>query len=220
MKYLLLLLSALMPAMPALAFPAPQREVARIVSPIWANEDSRDAAGEAEKVIRLLAIRPGHTVADIGAGSGYYTMRLAPVVGLRGRVIAEDIEPKYLDQLKARVKNARATNIDFVLGSAGDPKLPPASVDRALLIHMYHEIEQPFSLLYRLRASLKPDGLVAIVDLDRQTQYHGTPKALLACEVKAVGYALVSITDLNPGYLAVFRLGAPVDPASVKACRG
>jgi SAM-dependent methyltransferase len=203
----------------ATAFPTPQRDVARIVSPIWADEDSRDKAGEADNVIRALGIRPGQTVADIGAGSGYYTMRVSPVVGPNGVVIAQDIVPRYLDTLKSRVRKAGLKNVRFVVGSASDPKLPTASVDVALLIHMYHEIAQPYELLYRLRSSLKPNSQVAIVDLDRPSEQHGMPKALLTCEVKAVGYALVSIVDLKPGYLAIFKPAAPVDPRTVKACR-
>lgn len=206
-------------AAPVLAFPKPQREVARIVSSAWADEDSRDAAGEAATVIRLLGIRPGQRIADIGAGSGYYTMRVAPVVGSDGRVFAQDIVPRYLNQLRSRVRKAKLTNVRFVLGSPVDPRLPAGSVDTALLIHMYHEIAQPYALLYKLRASLRPGGRVAIVDLDRPSEAHGMPKALLVCEVKAVGYDLVSIADLKPGYLAVFKLGAPVNAQTVKACR-
>jgi len=217
MRYWLLPLACL--AAPALAFPSPQRDVARIVSPTWADEASRDRAGEAATVIRLLAIKPGQTVADIGAGSGYYTMRVAPVVGSRGQVIAQDIVPRYLSKLRGRVRKAGIGNVRFVLGSPVDPKLPPASVDTALLIHMYHEIAQPYALLYKLRASLRAEGRVAIVDLDRPSGKHGMPKALLVCEVKAVGYELVSIADLEPGYLAVFKPGPAVNPQAVKACR-
>ena len=151
--------------------------------------------------------------------SGYYTMRVAKVVGPAGTVIAEDIVPRYLNNLKARTRRAGLKNVRFVQGSPSDPKLPPASVDVALLIHMYHEIGQPYALLYKLRESLKPDGRVAIVDLDRPSEFHGMPKATLVCEVKAVGYNLVSITDLKPGYLAIFKPGAPVDPRTVTACR-
>jgi hypothetical protein len=84
---------------------------------------------------------------------------------------------------------------------------------------MYHEIAQPYALLYRLRGALREGGRIAIVDLDRSTDQHGMPKALLVCEVKAVGYDLVTIEDLHPGYIAVFKPGPKVDPATVKACR-
>ncbi len=203
----------------AQAFPAPDRPVAHIVSPKWGDEASRDKAGEAAKVIKLLGIDGGDVVADTGAGSGYYTMRVAPKVGPKGRVFAEDIVANYLQRLKTRVRHAGLTNVSFVLGSPSDPRLPAGRIDTALLIHMYHEIEEPYGLLWKLRGSLKPDGRIAVVDLDRATEFHGTPKALLACEVKAVGYELVTMTELNPGYLAVFKPGPAPDPASVKACR-
>ena len=215
----ILCLALLLAASPALAFPQPQRDVARIVSPVWADEASRDRAGEAATVIRLTGIKAGQTVADIGAGSGYYTMRVAPVVGPTGKVIAQDITSAYLGKLKARVREAGFKNVHFVLGSPLDPHLPPGRVDIALLIHMYHEISQPYAILYKIRGSLRPDGRVAIVDLDRPSGEHGMPKALLVCEVKAVGFELVSITELEPGYLAIFKPGEKVDPASVKACR-
>ena len=117
------------------------------------------------------------------------------------------------------MRRAGLTNIRFVLGSAGDPKLAPASVDTALMIHMYHEIAQPYALLDRLRISLKPGGQLAIVDLDRPSEAHGMPKATLVCEVRSVGFELVSMTDLTQGYLAVFRPGRAPDAAAVKNCR-
>jgi predicted methyltransferase len=203
----------------ATAFPLPQREVAQIVSSAWADEVSRDHAGEAGNVVRILGIKPGQTVADIGAGSGYYTMRVAPIVGPRGLVIAQDIMPRYLARLKSRTARARLKNVRFVLGTPVDPRLPKNAIDIALLIHMYHEIAQPYQLLWELRGSMKPDGKVAIVDLDRPSERHGMPKATLVCEVKAVGYELVTLTDLKPGYLAVFKPGPAVDPASVRGCR-
>lgn len=206
-------------AAPAVSFPAPARPVASIVSPIWADEDSRDSAGEVAAVVQALGIGKGQAVADIGAGSGYYVTRLAPIVGPGGLVYAQDIDADYQATLKTRVQKARLTNVRFVLGTGDDPRLPAGSVDVALLVHMYHEIEQPFGLLWRLRAALKPGGRIGIVDLDRSTDRHGTPRRLLVCEAGAVGYDLVSVTDLKPGYLAIFRPGASVQPDKVRACR-
>lgn len=203
----------------AQTLPAPQRDVAAIVSPEWSDEASRDAAGEARDVARLAGIGPGQVVADIGAGLGYHVVRLSPVVGPRGRVIAQDVEPRYLARLKRRVARAGLSNVTFVQGSGGDARLPAAAIDAALMVHMYHEIAQPYRLLDTLRASFKPGGRLVIVDLDRQTAWHGTPKALLACELKAVGYQQVSVTDIREGYVAIFRPGFRPDPASVRACR-
>jgi ubiquinone/menaquinone biosynthesis C-methylase UbiE len=216
---MLITTAAALAAEPRLALPRPDRQVARIVSSSWDDEAARDLAGEAATVIRLTGIKPGDTVADIGAGAGYYTMRLAPIVGPKGRVIAQDIMPRYLASLKARTRKAGLTNITFVQGRAADPRLPEASLDAAMLIHMYHEIEQPYALLWRLRKSLKPEGRIVIVDLDRKPEFHGMPRNLLVCEVKAVGYELISINDLKYGYLALFRAGPEKDPKTVKACR-
>lgn len=201
------------------ALPAPQRDVAAIVSPEWSDEASRDVAGEARDVARLAGIGAGQVVADIGAGAGYHVVRLSPVVGPRGRVIAQDVEPAYLARLKQRVTKAKLTNVEFVQGSGGDARLPAGGVDVALMVHMYHEIAQPYRLLDGLRASFKPGGRLVVVDLDRQTAWHGTPKALLACELKAVGYQQISVTDIRQGYVAIFRPGPAPDPASVRACR-
>jgi predicted methyltransferase len=203
----------------AQAFPEPTRPVAGIVSPQWSSEASRDEAGEAKTVMRLLAIGPGMTVADIGAGSGYYTVRLSPKVGAKGLVIAQDIVPAYLDKLKARVKQKGFSNVRFVLGKPSDPMLPEGKADVALLIHMYHEIAEPYALLWNLRAGLKPGGRIAIVDLDRPADQHGMPRDQLTCEVKAVGYVPEKVADLHPGYIAIFRLGPPVPADTVKACR-
>src|SRR5262245_59894238 len=92
-------------AAPAAHFRRPARPVARIVSPIWHDEKERDDAEEANQLVRLLGIKAGMTVADLGAGSGYYVVRLSPVVGSNGRIIAEDIEPDYLQGLRQRVRD-------------------------------------------------------------------------------------------------------------------
>ena len=170
----------------------------------------------------FLGARPGMTIADIGAGSGYYTVRLAPRLMPTGRVIAEDIFPTTVTRLRARVKEARLTNVQVVLGRPDNPLLPAASVDAALLVHMYHEVTQPYALLWHLRDALKPGGKVAIVDVDRPPRQHGTPRALLACELAAVGYRRVGNLELGDagGYLAVFEpVGVRPQPSAIRPCR-
>lgn len=203
-------------------FPAADRPVASIVSPRWSTEDARDQANEAGAVMDRAGIAPGMTVADIGAGEGYYTIRAAARVGAHGRVLAEDIIPATRDTLAQRVARERLDNVSVRLGAPADPRLPPASFDRVLMIHMYHEIEQPFEFLWRLRPSLKPDGLVVVVDADRPTGQHGTPPALLQCEFAAVGYRQVARHDMPSagGYLATFQVDGPrPEPKAIKACR-
>ena len=209
---------------PAGAFPKPDRPVAEIVAPQWALEKERDAADEAGQVARLLDVQPGQTVADVGAGNGYYVFRFAKRVGPGGRVLAEDITPSYLADLQRRVAASGETTITVVKGEAHDPRLPPASVDRAVLVHMYHEIDQPFGLLWNLAAAMKPGGRVGIVDANDIPSKHGTPPKLLRCELSAVGYREVSMTVLTGGvgYLGVFEAPAPdkrPDPASIRPCK-
>jgi SAM-dependent methyltransferase len=209
---------------PAHAFPAPDRPVAEIVSPIWATEEKRDAADESGQLVRLLGLKPGMTVADLGAGSGYHTVRLARTLGPEGRVLAQDVTPRYLEGLQERVRKEGLGNITLGLGEPHDPRLPAGSADVALLAHVYHEIAQPFAFLYNLAPVLKPGGRLAIVELDRPTREHGTPRDLLRCELAASGYKQLSVSKLsgNIGYLAVFAPPAVDErprPNSIKPCR-
>lgn len=209
---------------PASQFPKPDRPVADIIAPLWHSEKERDAAGEPGELVRLLGIRPGMTIADIGAGSGYLTVRLSPIVGPRGRIFAQDIETSYLKDLGKRLKSLDLKNVSVSLGEAHDPRLPPASVDVAILVHMYHEISDPYALLYNLASALKPGGKVGIVDLRAATSRHGTPPELLACELAAVGYRQTAIHPLGVGdrYLAIFSPPAPdarKPPARIVACK-
>ncbi len=203
-------------------FPAADRPVAQIVSARWSNEEARDRLNEAGLVMDKADIRRGMTVADIGAGEGYYTIRMASRVGKDGRVLAEDIVARVRDQLAERVARERLDNVSVKLGEPNDPKLPDASFDRVVMVHMYHEIAQPYEFLWRLRPSLKPDGVVVVVDANRPTQNHGTPPALLKCEFAAVGYTQVAMDDMPSagGYLATFRAtGQRPDPRAIVPCR-
>ncbi|MBO1022528.1 methyltransferase domain-containing protein [Methylobacterium sp. SD274] len=211
------------PGTPASAFPKPDRPVAEIIAPLWASEAQRDKVDEVGQVARLMGIAPGQTVADIGAGSGYYTTRLAERVGPRGHVFAEDVTPRYLADLTARLARAKLGNVTVVRGEPHDPRLSPGSLDAALLVHMYHEISQPYGLLHNLAAAMKPGGRVGIVDADAIPSRHGTPPALLRCELSAAGYREIgfSVLEGGVGYLAIFEAPAPAarpDPSSITPC--
>ncbi len=211
------------PGAPAGAFPKPDRPVAEIVAAQWALEKQRDKADEAGQVARLMKIAPGETVADIGAGSGYYVFRFAKLVGPNGRILAEDITPDYLADLEKRVAASGKGNITVVRGEAHDPRLPPASVDAAILVHMYHEISQPYGLLHNLAPAMKPGGRVGIVDADDIPSRHGTPPTLLRCELAAAGYRELIQSKLRDGvgYLAIFEAPSPdarPDPATITPC--
>jgi SAM-dependent methyltransferase len=212
------------PGAAAAAFPKPDRPVADIVSPIWHDEKERDEAGEPRQLVRLLGIKPGMTVADIGAGSGYYVVRLSPIVGPNGRVIAQDVVPEYLRGLRNRVRDLGLQNVTVTQGEPHDPRLPAGSLNVAILVHMYHEIAQPYALLYNLVPAFKPGARMAIVDAFGPTADHGTPPGLLRCELAAVGYREISFDRLtgSDAYLAIFApppvAGRP-RPDAMVACK-
>ena len=201
-----------------LHFPTPDRPISSIVAARWSDEADRDRFGEAATVIQLSGVRAGMTVADIGAGDGYYVARLSPVVGASGHVLGEDIVPQYLALLSRRVASEQLNNVSVVTGTPDDPRLPAHSVDVALLIHMYHEITRPYELLWHLSVALKPGGTVSILDHDAPTDRHGTPPTLLRCELGALGFEQTRVQTLDDGaYVALFRApDNPVPPAIVR----
>ena len=210
------------PQRDARGFPVADRPVAGIVASEWSSGPDRDAADESGQLIRALDIKPGMAVADIGAGSGYHTLRLSPAVGPGGVVYAEDIVEAYISGLAREARRRGLKNIRIVVGTPEDPKLPKRAIDRAVLVHMYHEIESPYALLWNLAGSLKPGGRVGVIDLDRPISRHGTPPELLKCEFEAVGYRQLSITamDGGVGYLAIFEAPTTLPkPADIKPCK-
>lgn len=210
------------PGAPAKVFPRFERPVAEIVSPQRSTEAKRDANEEAQQLARLMGLRSGMVVGDIGAGSGYHAVRLSRVVGPSGAVVAQDVRRDYLTDLAKRVQRLNLTNVKIALGEPHDPRLPIASLDAAILVHMYHEIAEPHAFLYNLAPALKPGARVGIVDLDRPTPQHGTPRKLLRCELAAMGYRELSFHTLtgDAGYLGIFE--APPkrpQPSAIVPCR-
>ena len=202
-------------------FPTAHRDVAPIVGGAFSTEDARDRLGEAEEVMQLAGVKRGMSVADVGAGEGYYTVRLARVVGAKGRVLAEDILPDVRDSLSERVQREALDNVAVKLGTADDPMLPAQSFDRAFLVHMYHEVQSPYAFLWHLREGLKPDGLVVVVDSDRPIQRHGIPPKQLRCELAALGLQPVKFSVLTGGdaYYMAFRLAGPRPaPDNIQPC--
>jgi ubiquinone/menaquinone biosynthesis C-methylase UbiE len=205
----------------ALAFPAPDRKVATVVSNQFSNEDARDQRGEAQVVMDLADMRPGMTVADLGAGEGYYTVRLAERVGKDGRVLAQDISREALDRLGRRVERERLENISIKLGAIDNPQLPPDSFDRIFMVHMYHEVTEPYAFLWNMWPALNAGGQIVVVDSESRAGSHGLPHTLLFCEFEAVGYVLVEYIERPDikGYFARFERGkARVAPEAIKVC--
>lgn len=202
-------------------FPRADRPVAPIVSTRWSSEEARDRVNEARTIMDRAGIREGMTVADIGAGEGYYTVRLARRVGPTGRVLAEDILPEVIDALGRRITREDWKNVSLKLGTPDDPKLPANSFDRILMVHMYHEIAEPYAFLWHLSPALRKDGEVIVVDANRPTEQHGTPPRLLACEFAALGFRMEEVIPQPSagGYLARFRrITARPEPTHIVPC--
>jgi hypothetical protein len=128
----------------------------------------------------------------------------------------------FHDRLADRVYRDQLDNVSVKLGKPADPQLPAGSFDRIFMVHMYHEIEEPYEFLWNLRPALAPEGMVAVVDADRATQAHGTPPSLLDCEFAQVGYKLVVRKPMPQagGYLALFRAeGKRPEPRDMHACK-
>lgn len=202
-------------------FPEPGRDVAPIVSDRFSTEDARDRLGEAAQVIAFAGIRPGMSIADVGAGEGYYTVRLAPAVGPKGRVLAEDIDPEVRDSLTDRVTRDNLDNVAVKLGAPDNPMLPAESFDRVLLVHMYHEVTSPYAFLWHLREGVKADGEIIVVDSARPVKAHGIPLDQLQCEFAALGLRSVRHQRLegSDAYMVAFRIAAPRPaPHEIKRC--
>lgn len=203
-------------------FPRADRAVSDRGNTGATSEQARDDRREATTVMDLARIGKGMSVADIGAGEGYYTVRLADRVGPRGRVLGQDIDQGALKKLGARVERERLDNVSIKHGEPDDPQLPKNSFDRVFLVHMYHEVAEPYAFLWRLRPALRAGGQVVVVDVDRPTDQHGIDPHLLFCEFSSVGFRLVEFVRKPElaGYYAQFEaVGERPAPDEIVPCR-
>jgi SAM-dependent methyltransferase len=143
------------------------REIAGVMgwqAAAWLEREEREQEERGSLLLRELGLKAGMTVADVGAGTGYYARRMAPLVGSGGQVLAVDVQPEMIEMLTALAKKANLTNIKPVLGAVDDVKLEAASVDVAIMVDVYHELEYPFEVMQSLVRALKPDGRVVFVE--------------------------------------------------------
>jgi ubiquinone/menaquinone biosynthesis C-methylase UbiE len=150
-----------------------------------------------DRVMDLLQITPGKTVADIGAGGGWFSVLAARRVGPKGTVLAEDINPQYIDSIRKRAATEHLANIQPVLGTPDDPKLPPASVDAVLMLKVYHEIAHPELVLAALHAAMKPGARFGIIDRNGTGSDHGLDEKILREEVEHAGFKQVGRYDFT-----------------------
>ncbi len=156
-------------------------------------------------------VTPGMSVADVGAGEGYYTVRLSPMSAGAAGCWPRTSSPETRDRWLQRVQRENLDNVAVKLGQPADPMLPKRSFDRIFLVHMYHEVNEPYEFLWNLREGLKPDGMVIVVDSDRPVKRHGMPPRQLICEFAALGMAPLKIAAAggSDAYFAAFRIAAP-----------
>ena len=134
----------------------------------WLDRSERETEEAPDEALSIIVVKKGATVADVGAGSGYMTIRLSKKVGPSGVVYASDIQQRMLDLLDARLKSARIANVRPVLGTPNDPKLPAASLDLAILVDVYHEFSQPQAMLQRLHDALKPGARLVLLEYRKE----------------------------------------------------
>lgn len=159
------------------------------------ESDGRDQRLHIDGVMKALAISPGKNVADIGAGSGWFTVRAAQKVKSTGMVYAVDINPESIKYIDNRIQKNKLQNVKTILGKPGNPELPPDSVDAVLLLKTYHEVAEPVDLLRNLRSALRPGARVGIIDRDGNGTNHGVHKDIVLREAGEAGFRLLEEHD-------------------------
>jgi predicted methyltransferase len=169
------------------------------------HESARDTWQKTTEIFEAMGVRPGAHVADVGAGGGYFTVRLARAVGEAGRVLAVDVDGRALDRLRGRVEDERLRNVEIVRGEVDDPKLAPASIDAALIVNAYHEMDHHRSMLDHIRRALRPGGRLVIVepiserartkDRAAQTDSHEIAAEFVKQDAIEAGFRVVELKD-------------------------
>jgi ubiquinone/menaquinone biosynthesis C-methylase UbiE len=163
------------------------------------DSPGRDERLQINRVMDILGITAGKSVADIGAGSGWFTVRAARRVGDGGTVYAVDINPESIRYVEERAKNEKLNNVKTILGKADDPLLPAGAVDAILLLKTYHEVAEPVALLRNLRGALRPGAKVGIIDRNGNGEDHGVGQEVVLREAAQAGYRLLKQYDFVKG---------------------
>ncbi|HEX3997846.1 MAG TPA: class I SAM-dependent methyltransferase [Pirellulales bacterium] len=187
----------------------------------WLTRESREREEDCKTMLKALNLKPGQVVCDMGCGNGFYTLRLAKIVGPTGKVLAVDIQPEMLHLLKERAKNAKLDNIELILGSTVDPKLPPAGVDMILCVDVYHEFSNPEEMLAAMRKSLKPGGKLVLAEFraeDRNVPIkplHKMSKEQVLKELPSNGFKLVEDFEKLPWQHLFFFVSDAKQPETI-----
>lgn len=177
----------------------------------WLERAERQDEEEPDRALRILKIPKGAVVADVGAGSGYMTVRMAKIVGPEGKVYANDIQPAMLELLRKNVEKAKLTNVTPIQGALDDPRLPANALDLILMVDVYHEFSQPQKMLQKMREALKPTGRLVLVEYRGEDPNvpilpeHKMTRAQVKLEVEHEGFTLASVNeDLPRQHIFVF----------------
>lgn len=199
--------------------PVSGRRIAPVMSAAgagWLDRPERSIEEQPDKALDALNLKPGMTVADIGAGTGYMTLRIARRVAPSGRVYGVDIQPEMIRRLEANAARAGLTNVQAVLGDPKNPKLPDNAVDLALMVDVYHELAEPQAMLRALRVALKPDGKLVLLEYRKEDPAipirpdHEMTVGEARLEVEAEGYHLSRVVETLPRqHILVFTKRAP-----------
>jgi len=183
----------------------------RVLAPVmgvggagWLERPEREAEEAPSKALAALELKPGMVVADIGAGSGYYTTRMSRLVGATGRVYATDVQPGMIELLNRRIQSEGLGNVSPVLSGMDDPKLPPQSIDLAIMVDVYHELQTPQVFLQKLREVFKPGGRLVLVEFRKEDpkvpilEVHKMSVAEVRSELEPEGFVLDKVIDVLP----------------------
>jgi precorrin-6B methylase 2 len=178
----------------------------------WLDRAERDREETPDWALELIGITPGATVADVGAGTGYMTLRIARLVGPTGKVYANDVQPAMLHAIQAKIRQAQLGNVEIVQGTGDDARLPANVVDLALLVDVYHELRQPRAMLQSIRRSLRPNGRLVLVEYRKEdpripiASTHRMSIAEARAEIEAEGFTFDRVVEGLPRqHIIVFR---------------
>jgi ubiquinone/menaquinone biosynthesis C-methylase UbiE len=205
---------------------APRRPVAPIIGPsgaAWLDRADRERTEPRERILDALRVGPGDVVADVGAGTGYYTVALARRVGAKGRVVATEVQPEMLRKLEATARRAGLRNVETVLATEAEANLPRATFDLALLVDVYHELARPFETLAQIRCSLKAGGRLALLEYRAEDEKlaikpeHKMRAEDVTAEIEPVGFRLAERVEFLPQHhIFVFAKAKPAQSPKVE----
>ncbi len=176
----------------------------------WLERPERDAEENPQAAVEALGLKPGMVVCDLGAGSGYYSIRMAQKVGAQGKVYAVDIQPGMIKLLERRIKDEKIKNVVPVLSTATDPKLPDNEIDLMILVDVYHEFDQPQLMLKKIRKSLKEDGRLVLLEFRKEDpkvpirEEHKMSIKQVKAEMEAEGFEIAEVKEHLPWQHMIF----------------